>query len=93
MLSQCSQFSYTEEFCAITFHFISAAQGKICIHISVYTYIYTHTLQDGIYQVNQHVKFNTDFMTERAPRNCHVYVEIRGQMQHTESVTPSSKGP
>ena len=53
MLSYCSQFNYPEEFCTIKFHFISDAQGKICINISAKNaYIHTHALQYGIYQVN-----------------------------------------
>ena len=64
------------------------------MHTYICMYIHIHTGPPRWHlSGKQHVKFNTNFMTERAPRNCHVYVEVRGQMQHTESITPSSKGP
>ena len=57
-------------------------------------YIHTHTHPPRWHlSGKQRVKFNANFMSERAPCNCHVYVEITGQMQYTESITPSSKGP
>ena len=81
--------------------------GVLCYQISFYIrcsrknmptyfcmYIHTHTHPPRWHlSGKQRVKFNANFMSERAPCNCHVYVEITGQMQYTESITPSSKGP